>query len=67
MCDHCCSGMVINIAYCECVFVALGIQHEMRMLHIVNLWPARLYDIFPHYLIKYTILEEKSQIVKYVL
>jgi len=35
--------------YSECVFVDLGIQHAKRMCHIVCLWPAPLYIIFPRY------------------
>jgi len=38
--------------YSECVFVALGTQQAMRLLHIFHLWPFRLYNIFLPYLIK---------------
>jgi len=34
-CHHCCSGKAISISYYECVLVALGIQHAMRLRHIV--------------------------------
>ena len=34
-CNRCCSGRVISITYCECVFVALSIQHAMSMSRIV--------------------------------
>jgi hypothetical protein len=36
------------------VFVALGIPRKMRLL--IVMWPVWLYIIFPHYLIKGTII-----------
>jgi hypothetical protein len=33
--NHCCCAEAICIAYSECMFVALVIQHAMRMRHIV--------------------------------
>jgi len=53
-CNYWCSWKVISNTYSECGSVALGIQYAMRMRHIV-MWPARLYNIFPHYLINGTI------------
>jgi len=34
-CNLCCSGKTASITYSECVFVAVSIQHAMRMHHIV--------------------------------
>jgi hypothetical protein len=52
LCKYFCNGKAINITYCERVFVALGIQHAMRMRHIVIGGLPRLYNVFPHCLIK---------------
>jgi len=46
-CKHCCSGKAICITYCECVFVALGICHAMRVRHIIIIWRAPLLQYFP--------------------
>jgi len=34
--NHCCSGKAISVAYCECRFIVLAIQHSMRMRHIIR-------------------------------
>jgi hypothetical protein len=33
-CNHCCSGKAISMRYSDYVFVALGIQHAMRMRYV---------------------------------
>jgi hypothetical protein len=57
-CDSC-SGEGISITHSECVTVELGIQHVMRVRHIV-MWPVRLCNIYPHYLINGTIFFKKK-------
>jgi len=44
----------------DCVFVALGIQHAMRMPHTVIGSLSRSTNVFPHYLIKGTIFVKKT-------
>ena len=55
-CNHSCSRNAISITYSDYVFVALGIQHEMRTRRIV-MWPIRLHNIFLHYLTNDMIFE----------
>jgi hypothetical protein len=58
-CYLCCSGKTITISHSECLFVALSIQHAMRMRHIV-IWPFRLYNICLPYPINGKIFEKKK-------
>jgi hypothetical protein len=59
-CNHYCSGKAISITYSECVFVDLGIQHAMRMRHIVTCCLSGCYNTFPGYLINGTIFGKKD-------
>jgi hypothetical protein len=52
----------MGITYSECVLVASGIQHAMRMRRIFICFACLLYTIFPHYLINGMILGGKKGI-----
>ena len=58
--NQCCRVKAMSITYSEYVFVALGIQHAMRMRHIVICGLYDFYSIFLHYLTKGTIFEKKK-------
>ena len=60
-CYICRSGKAISITYCECVFVALGIQHATGLRHIVVRGLSSPHKIFfSHFLINGTILGKES-------
>jgi hypothetical protein len=57
--NHCYGGKTISITYFESVFVALGIQMQSACSYC-HMWNARMYNIFPHYLIDSKIFEKKK-------
>jgi hypothetical protein len=63
---HCCNEKSINTAYSKTVFVALIIQHGMRMHHIAVCGLPRSTNFFHHYLITGTIFGKMLLITKCV-
>ena len=60
-CNHCCNGIAISIiTRRECVFIALGIQHGMRMRCTVIRDLSACTIFLPHYIINGTIFEKKK-------
>ena len=59
-CDCCCRGESVSITRHECVLVALGIQHAMRMRHAAICGLPRSKILFAHYLINGAIFEKKK-------
>ena len=65
-CNYCGCGQTLIITYSECVFVALGYPEFNVHASYCHLWPARLYNIFPHYLMNEEIFEKQLLDIKYV-
>ena len=66
-CNHCCGRKSINVTEPERVFVALGTPACNAQAPYFHLWPARFYNIFPHFLINGITFEEKFLEMKSVL
>ena len=49
----------MSFSQTECLFVALGMQHAMRMRNIIICGLPRYTIFFPYYLINGTIFEKK--------
>jgi len=48
--NHCCSGNVISVTYCDCGFVSSVIQHgkSMRLIVICGLHPLEYFSTLSH-------------------
>ena len=62
-CNWFCSGKAMSITYSECVFVCVCSLSYLACnadAPCCRLWPAPLYNIFPHFFINGTIFEKKK-------
>ena len=63
LCRYFCSGKAVSSTYSECLFVALGTQHALRMRHIV-ICDLPGCTMFQHFLINGKIFEKKLLNIK---
>jgi hypothetical protein len=59
-CNHCCCGKSSKCYIFWVCVCSLSYPSRNARAPYYHLWPARLYNIFPHYLINGTIFEKKK-------